>query len=483
MGRLSMVTTDRMRWTVAHRRAGDVTFLSLACTGGVIAYALLCGVLVSRSLQVGELAAVLPIVVIAMVPTHDSSIGMLHARAIVAWVLLIAVAPPWQTQAVIAVGSVNPANASSLAKFAVTFASFGFAFMSREPSRKYPWHLRALLAYSVIAALGGLLGAEVFSSLLRAGRFAAVILTVAWLTSRLSRRQLSVWFVRCALGISIVSLGARGAGLSRAYLYGTRLDGYLPPLHPNILGVLAAGALLVVCALWARGELSARVAAVEVPILGATLLLTQSRTSLISFLAGLLILAMWRIRTRGPIIAGLLCLVVIGAVWVQVNTTTKLITSLSTRNGSTTTTGTLGSRASEWKAVLRLNRGPLTEALGQGLASKAVEVDLSSAQYASVDGSLPAAYLSTGIVGVVVLIFAVITMAIAALIKRDDFALTMIVFLVINSITTDVFNDVSIGLLLFGIAMGSFIPNQVASAHGMWADRKLRPATTTLTVY
>ncbi|HEY5194060.1 MAG TPA: hypothetical protein VIJ39_09355 [Solirubrobacteraceae bacterium] len=134
---------------------------------------------------------------------------------------------------------------------------------------------------------------------------------------------------------------------------------------------------------------------------------------------------------------------------IQTNTQSHPLTSLLTHNGSTSTTATLGSRVSEWTAVQELNKKSLTQAVGQGLAAKTVEVDLRSAQYASVDGTWVAAYLSAGVLGVIILAISVLAALRMAIRSHDDLAVAVIVFLIINSLVADVFNDVTIGLVLF----------------------------------
>jgi hypothetical protein len=412
-------------------------------------YALLCAGLLVRNAYLGMAAAVLPGLAVVLIPTHLTSTAALRHRATVAWLLLVVAACPWQSLAVTAYGEVNAASEADAAKFVITAIACLLAYLARVPSLKYSWPIKALFGYALIAALGGLAATDPSSSMLRTVRFAAVCLAIIWVSSRLTRSRLAVLFMQFAVTISLIALVARAIHLPSSHLFGSRLDGYLLPLQPNALGLVAAGGLICATALLARKELTLRLFASTAPILGVALILTQSRTSVIGFVLSLLVFAGPRLSTRSLLIVGLLALTFLLAVFVQTDTQSHPLTSILTHNESTTTTATLGSRTSEWKAVLRLNDTVLTKAIGQGLAAKSVEVSLSSARYAPVDGSWPAAYLSAGLVGALMLAISVLATARTAIRKRDDLAMMMITYLIISSLVTDVFNDISIGLILF----------------------------------
>ena len=163
---------------------------------------------------------------------------------------------------------------------------------------------------------------------------------------------------------------------------------------------------------------------------------------------GLLALAAPRFGTRGPPILGALALALLVGFYLQANTEAQPLSALLTHNGSTTTTATLGSRFSEWESVLKLNDTPVRAAVGQGLAAKSVAVELASAQVASVDGTWPAAYLSAGLIGVLALAAFVLAALRTAIRRRDEQAIALVAFLIVSSLTTDIFNDVTIALLL-----------------------------------
>lgn len=377
--------------------------------------------------------------------------------------MLVVAACPWQTLAVTAYGEVNAGSGADAAKLLVTAIAAALAFLVRVPRLKYSWPVKALLGYALVTALGALGGTDPSSSLERAFRFAAVAIAIVWITSRLTRLRLAVLFLQFSTAISFIALAGRATGLSPLGQEG-RLAGYLPPLQPNVLGILAASGLLCAAALFTRKELPLRIFALSTPILAVALLSTQSRTSMIALLVGLLALAGPRMTTRGPLIVGVIAFIFLTVALIQTNTQSQPLTSLLTHNGHTTTTASLGSRASEWEAVLQLNNTPLKQALGQGLAAKSVEVDLTSARYAPVDGSWPAAYLSAGVVGTLILASAVLAYLHIAIRRRDEFAVAIIVFLIVNSLIADVFNDITVALiLLLSVGGANFASAQTAA--------------------
>jgi hypothetical protein len=271
-----------------------------------LGYALACAVLLVHNLYLGALAALAPALALAVLMAHSGSVATLRSRAAAAWLLLLAAASPWQTLSVTSDGAVSAGSEADAAKFLITALAFALALIVRAPRVRYTWPVKALLTYAAIAALGGLAGADPGSSVVRAIRLAAVVIAVVWLSGRLERPRLATLFTGFCAGVSLIALAARAGGLSGSRLYGSRLDGYLPPLHPNALGFLAAAALLCAAALLARGEMRPRVFVLLAPLLVLTLALTESRTSMIGLVVGLLALAGPRLAARGPVIVGLL---------------------------------------------------------------------------------------------------------------------------------------------------------------------------------
>lgn len=436
----------------------------------VVVYALLCAFLLSRNVEAGAAAALAPAAVLLV---FQKSTTATSRQAKLAWLLLVVAACPWQTLAVTSYGQVSTGSEADAAKFLVTALAFGLAFLARVP-RKYPSPVSLLLAYALVAALGGLASTDPSSSVLRAIRFAVVVIALFWVTGRLTRYQLATLFLQFSVAVSFIALAGHLAGISAPGQEG-RLAGYLPPLQPNVLGIVAAAGCLCAVALLAQRKLQLSLFTAAIAILGLTLILTQSRTSLVALIVSLLVLGGPRLNSRATIIVGLITLIVVVGAFLQTNTHYRPLTALSTHNGNTTTTHSLGSRLSEWEAVFQINDSPLTQAIGQGLATKSVEVNLSSARYAPVDGSWPAAYLSAGFIGALILAASVLTAAREAIRSRNNLALMALVFLVISSLTTDVFNDISVGLILFlSIGIGDASPVTIAPRSTVAMARPIR---------
>lgn len=426
----------------------------------IAVYALLCAFLLSRNVEAGAAAAVAPAAVLLV---FQKSAAATSRQAKFAWLLLVVAACPWQTLSVTSYGQVSTGSEADAAKFVVTALAFGLAFLARVP-RKYPPAVSLLLGYALVAALGGLASTDPSSSVLRAIRFVVVVVALFWVTGRLTRYQLARLFLQFSVAVSVIALAGHIAGISAPGQEG-RLAGYLPPLQPNVLGIIAAAGCLCAVALLAQRKLQLSVFSAATIILGITLVLTQSRTSMVALVVSLLVLGGPRLNTRTTIVIGLIALAVVIGAFLQTNTQYRPLTALSTHNGSTTTTHSLGSRLSEWEAVFQINHNPLTQAIGQGLATKSVEVNLSSARYAPVDGSWPAAYLSAGLIGALILAASVLTAAREAIRTQNNLALMALIFLVISSLTTDVFNDISVGLVLF-LSIGIVDASPIAVASG-----------------
>jgi hypothetical protein len=435
--------SDRRPAPFGGLRHGGV-LVGLAITG----YVLLCAVLLLRNMYFGVAAAALPGGIVCLVQTRRVATAILSSQATVAWLLVIAAAPPWQSASVTEIGTVGVSAGTNGAKLVLTVLAFGLAFWGRVPRMRYAWPVKMLLGYSAVATLGGLTGPEPPSSLLRVARFAAIVLTVTWVTTRLTRPRLAALVVQFSI---IIALGALvGRAIGRGASVGGRLGGYLPPLNPNVLGVLVAVGLLCAIALVARRELRMKTFSLVVPVLGATLVLTESRTSMIGFVAGLVALAAPRLRWRGgPVIVGLLVAVFLLAAFIQTDTQWRPLTALLTHNESTSATATLGTRVSEWSAVSIRNNTVVKRTVGQGLAVKSVEVNLAAAKNAPVDGTWSAAYLSAGLVGAILLASALLAALWAGVYGRDRLAVPIMVFLLFISLTDDVGSDVTIALVIF----------------------------------
>lgn len=411
---------------------------------GIVLYAALCAGLLLYDIYLATLVAAAPAFASML---FVDSVAATRVQIGAAWVVLFVAAAPWQmATTAIDTGAVDTGSGVTAIKVFLTAAALGLAALRRRQTATVPLAVKILLAYALVVAISGVLGSDPDSSTLRAVRLAAVVVGAAWLASHFTQRQLVLLVVSTALIISVLALGARWGGI--AVSADARLAGYLPPLHPNGLGLIAASSLLCATALLVRRQITLKVFVVCVAVLGTTVVLTQSRTSVLALIVGLLALSAPGMRAKGPAIVYTLVAAFLVAGFVQTFTTTAPLTRFLTHNGSATVTGTLGTRQSAWRAAWDENAGPRRQLLGDGLASKSVEINLASARFASVDGTWPAAYLSAGIIGVLVLAAAIVSALRSALRRRDSLAVALCAFLLTTSVVVSVFNDITAGLLL-----------------------------------
>jgi hypothetical protein len=193
------------------------------------------------------------------------------------------------------------------------------------------------------------------------------------------------------------------------------------------------------------------------PVLAVALGLTQSRTSFIALFVCLVVLLATRARARVASVLWLTALALIvaaAAAMVQTNTTYQPVSHLLTHGGKSPLASALDSRFTEMEAALATNDTYPTKLFGLGLAAKSVRVDQPWAQYAPVDNSWYAANHSAGVLGVLLLALAVIGSFFIAARARSVIALTILVYIVVQSITAGAtLDDISVGLVLL-VALG-----------------------------
>jgi hypothetical protein len=304
-----------------------------------------------------------------------------------------------------------------------------------------------MLAFSTLALFSAFLGEDIFSSISRAIRLAAVILAVFWCTTRLDQKQLIQVFVAFATSVCSVSLIALVTGFESPM--DGRLQGAILPLHPNNLGILAAAGLLCVVYATTGGALRRWVIVFGAAILGVSLLLTQSRTAVAAFTVGLVAIALPELRVRGRQVAAVVVAVVSIVAILEFGTDYGPINYVLTHDQTTTVTGNLDVRVSAWNSAFQTNDTVLRVLFGSGLAAKSVVVNLSSAAFTSVDGTWPSAYLSGGIVGATLLAVIVLLSSIGVFVSRNGLAFGMAVLMIVSSLVASVFNDVTLGLVIW----------------------------------
>lgn len=439
---------------------GPLRRLDIPSTRGLVlvsgisgALAVGCGLLVSSSLKWTFVLAFLPLAG-ALLPWYIRYlVPSVRNQLILASLALLVTAAPWTSPEATAVGVTNLHTGLTKAKLVVWGLAVGLAVIRGRFRHMASGIVTLLLAYACVTLLGGALLGDT-SSVARSLRFAVVVLAVAAIAGRLPRGDIVRLTIGFAVTVSASSLA--GALVGGARLYHRRLQGYPLPLHPNLLGFIAALGILLAAALWSERGLSSKHIITVVAVLAPALVLSGSRTSIAALVLGLAGLRIRATGARSTALVGVLVALAAVVIVLQIGTSYKPLSSLSTRGGTTTVTGTIDTRTSEWSAAIDANRTPTEKVFGKGLAVKTLAVNLPFAESAPIDGTWYAAYLSAGLAGVVILAVLLASILSVAYRTMDRLLLSTALFVAVTSALTDVLNDVSIGLVvLVALAIGN----------------------------
>ena len=439
--------------------AGASRYVPMTASGSVVlvaaafcaTFAVACGALASLNAGFAISLAALPLIVLGLPRLGSLLVPSERNQALFAALALLITAAPWTLSAVSASGFTDAHGSLSHIKLLVLGLGVGLALVGTRPVAMRSSTTTLLLAYACVALVGGALQGDMVS-VERSVRYAVVVAAAAALAGRLTRRDLSRLVIVSGAAISLTSIA--GAAVGAAQPYQGRLQGYPIPLHPNLLGFVSALALIFAASLWSERAVSTGWLAAAAACLAPALVLSGSRTSIAALLVGLLGLQLRARRGRPRVIAGVVMGIVLGVTALQIATSIKPLSALSTRGGSTTLTGTLNTRTSEWEAATQANRTGTEKAFGQGLNAKTLAVNLSSAQYASVDGTWYAAYLSAGLIGVAILAIFLARILAIAFGRVDRLLLGVGLFVAVSSVLTNVLNDISVGLVIL-LALGT----------------------------
>lgn len=366
-----------------------------------------------------------------------------------AWFVLLGAALPWlDAKSTTDIGSLTFTSRTNQIKVALTLGAIILAYFVRQPGARWRISLTLLLAYAGSAAVGG--GAS-GSSILRTLHYAGYVFAIAWLSQGRTTADITRMLARFSVVICGSSLAAYAAGLTS--LQDGRLYGYIPNIAPSQLGLLAGLGIVSFCVLFALHEPPDRLLSWSVPLLGIALILSGSRISILAVIISISVMGLRAARQRAHTVLLALFFPILVAGFVQTYTSYRPIGDLATRSGTTTLLESFNVRSSAAAAVTRENASSFSKAFGHGLNAKSVRVNLPYSQYASVDITWIASYLSGGIIGILLLGSAVLSLLVSVLRSGDLFATAIIVFLIVHSSFGGVFNDVTVGLIPFvGIA-------------------------------
>ncbi|WNV76403.1 O-antigen ligase [Geodermatophilus sp. DSM 44513] len=287
-------------------------------------------------------------------------------------------------------GSLDPVVVS---KGALSVLALGLAWLMvasrRSSSRRLGtgtlWVLVVLLTASLLGALGH--GTLVATGVIvvRLVILTATVVLVLRVVPALQFLASIVW--ACA----VVAAVAAVTGLPSSS--GGRLFGGVPPLNPNELALLAGIVLLWTAWRTVLGEARWRNALVAGASLGV-LWLTESRTALLTVLAGVAVMALQLRRARVGLVVGAL---VVGALGSLGAVLTGAVAGFLSRDGAGTST--LESRFIAWSAARSWAESAWQWAFGGGLSVKLIPVEGQWWNEQLLDSSWVSALVQAGLVG------------------------------------------------------------------------------------
>ena len=280
-------------------------------------------------------------------------------------------------------------------------------------------------------------------------RFAEFVGALWLLTPWWGRRDLLL--LRCHLRWLYIALGSVLLGLvvapGRALGQDGRLSGMIWPIFPTQVAQYAAVAGGITVVLWLARVLSGRVALAGVTLAVPILLLTHTRTALVSLIAGILVagLSLFTVNARvRRFLAASAAFASLGVLTAAGVATTWLARG-ETAQGLTTLTG----RTSFWALVLAQPRSAFERVFGFGLSNASING-------LPIDSNWLAAYMMEGVFGVVVCAMIVAFLFAAASFQRLGVPRAVSLFLVsyctLASITEVGFAQPSTYLLHLAVA-------------------------------
>lgn len=303
--------------------------------------------------------------------------------------ILIAATIPWRIKTYYSGGS----DPVVVTKAALSLLALGLACVlclhrERRPIRVSP--VLFLVTYLACTVLGGWGAADLVPSVVIAIRVLLVAATILVLAATFDAERL----IGCLVA-AMATYGAVGSVTGLATLSEGRLWGKFPPLHPNMLALMA-----VVVVLWCLWKVVAGQDTL-LHVLGGLaavgiLVATGSRTPLAALALGAAVLCLHtsavRVRTVVLVTAAApVSLWLIGG--------TGFFSGLLLRDGGTQGLTTLSNRTIAWQAALTPKDSPWLEWLGGGLALKQIEVPGQWWNEQILDSSWISALVQGGLVG------------------------------------------------------------------------------------
>jgi hypothetical protein len=257
--------------------------------------------------------------------------------------------------------------------------------------------------------------------------------------------------LRCHLRWLYVALGSVFVGFliapGHALAQNGRLSGVVWPMFPTQVAQFAAVAAGLTAVLWLTHLIRGRVAAAGVVLAVAILLMTHTRTALISLVAGVTIagLTLFTVNARVRRFFGVSLVVASVGIMTAAGVATTWLARGENSEGLTTLTG----RTNFWALVLNQPRTPFQEIFGFGLSNASVNG-------LPIDSNWLASYMMEGLFGVVVcaliLAFLFATVFFRTPSPQRALGAFLVVYCTLASITEVGFADASTYLLHLTIA-------------------------------
>ncbi|HET7355109.1 MAG TPA: hypothetical protein VFJ09_00365 [Nocardioidaceae bacterium] len=283
----------------------------------------------------------------------------------------------------------------------------------------------------------------------RTFRLAEFVVALWLLTPWWGRRDLLL--LRCHLRWLFVALGTVLVGVllapGRALAQQGRLSGLIWPMFPTQVAQYAAVAAGLTVVLWLGRMLSGTVALAGIALAVPILVLTHTRTALISVVAGIVVagLSLFTINARVRKFFGMSAVLIS----LGVMTAAGFATTWLARGESTEGLATLTGRTNFWALVLGQPRNTFQRVFGFGLSNASING-------LPIDSNWLASYMMEGLVGVAVcaMILAFLFGSAAFHDRRVERALGLflVVYCTLASITEVGFADASTYLLHLTLA-------------------------------
>ncbi|WP_410787993.1 O-antigen ligase family protein [Kribbella sp. C-35] len=327
--------------------------------------------------------------------------------------------------------------------------------INRRGSIRRSTYILLVTVMAGVALMDSLRSDFIFGSLYRVCRLLAFLLTLLLLTPWWGRRDLLL--VKVHLTVIGIILGSVLVGyvVAPGVAMGSegRLGGSLWPIPATQVGRYAATAIGLTAILWMSGTIQRKAALITATIALPMLLLTHTRTALVSMAAGLLIAGLSLFRTRARVRRAF----AIGTVIVSIGalSLSSVLTTWIARGQDTQQLSNLTGRTVVWEQVLAQSRGWFELLFGIGLTNK-------SFNGLAIDSNWISTYYELGLVGVALNIAMLLFLLVAASFRPHGvhraLALYLVGYAIVSSFTETGLGDASLALLELTLAASLLLP-------------------------